>query len=305
MAMSTPLDLTGAHTALVTPFRDGDVDESALRELVARQISRGIDGLVPCGTTGEAATMSAQERLHVIETVADEADKRSDEHVPVIAGTGSNDTAKTVDFTRQVADIDGVDAALVVTPYYNKPNQRGMRRHFEQVADEGGLPVVLYNVPSRTGVSLNAATVAGLSEHDDIIAIKEASADMTLDTDIHRLSTEHFQLMSGDDFTTFPLLCLGGRGCVSVVSNILPGIMSDLVHAAVDGETKRARRLHEDIQSLANTLFCRPNPVPTKTALSLLGRCTPEVRSPLYTPDDKALSTIRAELIDYGLLDEA
>ncbi len=303
--MTNQLDLTGAHTALVTPFRDGEVDEPALRELVARQIERGIDGLVPCGTTGEAATMTAEERLHVIETVADEADKQSDDPVPIIAGTGSNHTAKTVKFTRRVADIDGVDAALVVTPYYNKPNQRGMRRHFETVADDGGLPVVLYNVPSRTGVSLTAATVAGLSEHDDIVAIKEASADMTLDTDIHRLSDEDFQLMSGDDFTTFPLLSVGGNGCVSVVSNILPGIMSDLVHAAVDGEASRARRLHEDIQSLANTLFCRPNPVPTKTALSLLGLCTPEVRAPLYEPDDEALASIRAELLDYGLIDEA
>lgn len=302
--MSKPIDLTGAHTALVTPFRDGEVDESALRDLVARQIDRGIDGLVPCGTTGEAATLSNDEKIRVIRTVADEASSQSgDRDIPIIAGTGTNDTRKTVDFTRKVADIDGVDAALVVVPYYNKPNQRGMRRHFQTIADEGGLPVVLYNVPSRTGVSLNAATVAGLSEHDNIVAIKEASADMTVDTDIHRLADEGFQLLSGDDFTTFPLLSLGGRGCVSVTSNILPGIMSDLVHAAVDGETGRARRLHEDIQSLANTLFCRPNPVPTKTALSMMGHCTAEVRPPLYQPDDNALASIRAELVDYGLVE--
>ena len=294
----TNLELGGAMTALITPFTtDGDLDLDALRALVRRQIDGGIDGLVPCGTTGEAATMTADEQIQVIETVVDEAAGR----VPIIAGTGSNDTRATIAHTRRVAQIEGVDAALVVTPYYNKPGQAELIRHFQEVADQGGLPVVLYNVPSRTGVSLTAATVAELAEHDQIIAIKEASADLALDSAIEASTPDDFALLSGDDFTTFPLVAIGGRGCISVVSNLWPGEMSAMVAAAIDGDLEEARRIHRGVQTLARALFERANPIPVKAAAHLLGWCEPTLRGPLYAADDALLASLRKTLDACGL----
>lgn len=294
-----PVTLEGALTALITPFRDGSVDHDAYADLVDRQIEGGIDGLVPCGTTGEAATLSKDEKLSVIRTCADAADGR----VPVVAGTGTNDTRETVKLTQSVSEISGVDAALVVAPYYNKPDQEGMYRHFVEVADEGGLPVMLYNVPSRTGVSLTAETVERLAEHDQIVAIKEASADMRLATRIAADAGDDIQMLSGDDFTTYPLIAVGGTGCVSVVSNLVPGTMSDLVTAARDGDIERARRLHQKIQPLARLLFSEPNPVPTKLAASILGWCEPDVRGPLYVPSEDVRGLMKDMLEDYGLLE--
>ncbi len=293
-----PVTLEGAFTALITPFDGHSIDHDAYAELVDRQIEGGIDGLVPCGTTGEAATMSNDEMLSVIRTCTDAADGR----VPVVAGTGSNDTRKTIQTTQAVSEISGVDAALVVTPYYNKPDQEGMYRHFIEVADHGGLPVVLYNVPSRTGVSLTAETVARLAKHDNIVGIKEASADMTLVNRIDDDAGDNLQLMSGDDFTTYPLVSIGGTGCVSVVSNLDPGTMSELVEAADNGDVDRARELHQKIQPLARMLFAKPNPVPTKVAASLLGWCEPDVRPPLYLPSEDFADLMEDMLEDYGIL---
>ncbi len=291
--------LKGAFTALITPFdHDGQVDHDALRALVRRQIDGGIDGLVPCGTTGEAATMSDEECLAVIETVVDEADGE----VPIIAGTGTNNTAQTVEFTRRVADMGGVDAALVVTPYYNKPGQPELTRHFQTVADEGGLPVVLYNVPGRTAVSLSADTVAHLAEHDQIIAIKEASADMALDSAIVASTPDDFALLSGDDFTTLPLLSVGGVGCVSVASNLIPGHMSKLCELANHGDFAAARDIHLPLQSLADALFQKTNPIPVKAAASLLDLCDIHLRAPLYAPDDAYLQNLQALLTEHPLL---
>jgi 4-hydroxy-tetrahydrodipicolinate synthase len=298
MADDVPVTLEGALTALITPFEAGDVDIDSYRQLVDRQIDGGIDGIVPCGTTGEAATMSKNEQLTIIRTAAETADGR----VPVVAGTGTNDTEKTVARTQAVAEIDGVDAALVVTPYYNKPNQEGMYRHFTKIADEGGLPVVLYNVPSRTGVSLEAETVARLAEHDQIVAIKEASGDMRLVSRIVEKAGDDLQVLSGDDFTTYPLVALGGQGCISVVSNLDPGAMSELVEAAQVGDRERAKELHRQITPLARTLFAEPNPVPTKLAASMLGWCEPDVREPLYPPSDEFRESMGEALDDYGLL---
>ena len=292
------LDFRGAYTALITPFnQDGSVDLEGLRALVRRQIDGGIDGLVPCGTTGEAATMTEDERMSVIETVADEAG----DEVPIIAGTGTNDTRATVAFTRRVANIHGVDAALVVTPYYNKPGQEEMLRHFREVADEGGLPVVLYNVPSRTGVSLTADTVAELAQHNAIVAIKEASADLALDTAIRAATPDDFALLSGDDFTTFPLVAIGGQGCISVVSNLAPGKMSQMCHAALQGDFETAREIHLAIQPLARALFSKPNPIPTKAAAHMLGWCGPTLRGPLYEPGDDFKAELRKALDAFGL----
>lgn len=293
------LDFHGAYTALITPFNeDGSVDFDSLRALVRRQIDGGIDGLVPCGTTGEAATMSDEECLKVIETVVDEADSQ----VPIIAGTGSNNTRQTIDFTRRVAAINGVDAALVVTPYYNKPGQAEMLQHFRDVADDGGLPVVLYNVPGRTGVSLTAHTVAQLSHHDAIVGIKEASADLALDSAIRNSTADDFALLSGDDFTTLPLIAIGGQGCVSVLSNLIPDKMSQMCRAARQGDMDTARQIHLSIQPLARALFAKTNPIPVKTAAHLMGLCGPTLRGPLYAPGDEFEDQLRQALAAFDLL---
>ena len=291
------MNLRGAFTALITPFRDGEVDLESLRGLVKRQLDGGIDGLVPCGTTGETATMTVAEQLQVIRTVVDAAGGQ----VPIVAGTGSNDTRKTVEHTRKAAEIDGVDAALVVVPYYNKPDQEGLFRHFTTVADEGGLPVVLYNVPGRTVRSLTPETVSRLAEHDNIIAIKEATGDMVFDTEVLEAVGDRIDVLSGDDFTTFPLLACGGTGCVSVVSNVDPASMSQMCSAALDGNFSAARRLHMKIQPLARALFSAPNPVPAKMIASMLGWCGPQVRAPLYEVDEQTRAALEALISDYGL----
>lgn len=295
---SQPVPFRGAFTALITPFQaDGSLDESALRALVRRQLDGGISGLVPCGTTGESATMNEAERLWVIQIVVDEAGGA----VPIIAGTGSNDTAASVSFTRKVADLGGVDAALVVTPYYNKPGQPEMVRHFTTIADDGGLPVVLYNVPGRTAVSLSVDSAAVLAEHPKIIAIKEASGDMVLDSALVEALPADFSLLSGDDFTTFPFIAIGGHGCISVVSNIAPGLMSDLCSAALRGDLVEARTLHARVQSIARVLFERSNPIPVKAAANLLGWCGPTLRGPLYEPDDAFRARLKAALTTLGI----
>ncbi len=291
------MKLRGAFTALITPFRDGEVDVDALRDLVERQIEGGIDGLVPCGTTGEAATMTEDEQLLVIRTVVEAAGGR----VPIIAGTGTNDTRKTVAYTRKVAEIDGVDAALVVVPYYNKPDQEGLFRHFTTVADEGSLPVVLYNVPGRTVRSLTPETVGRLAQHENIIAIKEATGDMVFDTEVLEAVDGKIDVLSGDDYTTFPLLACGGKGCISVLSNLDPATMSQMCEAALEGDYATARKLHMKIQPLTRALFSAPNPVPTKTIASKLGWCTSDVRAPLYELDDEAATALETLARDYGL----
>jgi 4-hydroxy-tetrahydrodipicolinate synthase len=291
--------MEGAFTAIITPFRGGMVDTDALEALVERQIEGGIDGLVPCGTTGESATMSEDERLLVIETVVEKAAGR----VPVVAGTATNDTRKSIAFTKRVAQIEGVDAALVVTPYYNKPSQTGLVRHFTEIADEGGLPVVLYNVPGRTAVSMTADTVAQLAEHEQIVAIKEATGDMVLGSRIVELAGDNITLLSGDDFTTFPLLAIGARGCTSVASNIVPGHLAKMCAAANSGDLETARRLHYELLPLARALFCDTNPVPVKAAAALLDWCGTEIRGPLYPADDATRSTVEEALRDYGLFE--
>jgi 4-hydroxy-tetrahydrodipicolinate synthase len=243
--------------------------------------------------------MSADERIATIETVVQAGRGR----VPIIAGTGSNNTAETIAFTQRVAQIEGVNAALVVCPYYNKPTQAMLLRHFTAVADEGGLPVVLYNVPGRTAVSMTPETCAKLAEHPNIIAVKEATADMTFATRIVEL-TDHldFALLSGDDFTTMPLVALGGTGCISVVSNLDPGTMSRLCHATLEHKLDEARLLHLKIQPLARALFAQSNPVPVKEAAAVLGWCSAELRAPLYPSDPPLEATLHQVLADYGLL---
>ena len=290
----------GAITALVTPFRNGRLDEEAYRELIDWQIRQGVDGIVPCGTTGESATLSHEEHNRVIDIAVDEARGR----VPVIAGTGSNSTAEAIRLTRHAKEA-GADGALLITPYYNKPTQEGLYRHYRRVAEETKFPLVLYNVPSRTGVNLLPETVARLAEIPDVVGIKEATGDLRQVSDVLEKCGDRISVLSGDDFTVLPLLCLGGRGVISVVSNVAPADMAGMIRAFNDGDPARARELHFRLMPLARAMFLETNPVPVKTALALMGRIALEVRLPLceMTPENR--SRLEGVLRAYGLLEGA
>lgn len=291
--------LKGALTALVTPFTaDGAIDEAAFRRLVSWQILAGIDGLVPCGTTGEAPTLSQAERDRLIEiTVETAANRPSRDRIAVIAGTGTNDTAATISATRRAA-AQGVDAALVVGPYYNRPDQRMLEAHFRAVADAGDLPIVVYNVPSRTGSNLEADTFLRLAAHPRVIAIKEASGNLEQIARIARERPRDVALLSGDDAWTLPLLALGGDGVVSVASNEVPGEMAALCAAARAGDWDEARRIHERWLPLMLANFRGgPNPVPVKAALRAMGLIGSDAtRAPLL-PLEAAPREALAELL--------
>ena len=285
--------LRGAFTALVTPFSaDGAVDEDALRRLVRWQVLAGIDGLVPCGTTGEAPTLTADERDQVIAiTVETVAERASRGRVPVIAGTGTNDTRATIAATRRAAEL-GADAALVVAPYYNRPDGRMLEAHFRAIADDGDLPIVVYNVPSRTGTNVPADVFLRLAEHPRVIAIKEASGNLEQIARICRDRPRDVAVLAGDDAWTLPLLALGGDGVVSVASNEIPGELVALCDAARAGDWDRARRVHDRWLPLFLANFQGgPNPVPVKAALALMGLLDGDaVRMPLLplAADDRA-----------------
>jgi 4-hydroxy-tetrahydrodipicolinate synthase len=293
-SMSRPRPaLRGAFTALVTPFAaDGGVDEEALRRLVRWQVLAGIDGLVPCGTTGEAPTMTPVERDRVIAlTVETVAERSARGRVPVIAGTGTNDTAATVAATRRAAAL-GADAALVVVPYYNRPDGRMLDAHFRSVADDGDLPIVVYNVPSRTGTNVPADVFLRLAEHPRVVAIKEASGNLEQIARICRDRPRDVAVLAGDDAWTLPVLALGGDGVVSVASNEIPGELVELCAAATSGDWEGARRIHERWLPLFLANFVGgPNPVPVKAALTIMGLLdSDEVRQPLLplTPASRA-----------------
>src|SRR5512139_2303704 len=250
----------GAITALVTPMRNGKVDEQGLVDLIEFQITRGIHGIVPCGTTGESATLSHEEHGRVIDIAVAESRGR----VPVIAGTGSNSTAEALRLTRHAKEA-GADGALLITPYYNKPTQEGLYRHFAHIAERVDIPIVLYNVPGRTGVNLLPETVARLTEFRNIVAIKEATADLRQASRIVELCGERIALISGDDFTVLPLLSVGGKGVISVVSNVAPALMARLVDAFAAGDLAAAREAHYRLLPLSEAMFIETNPIPVKT----------------------------------------
>ncbi len=301
-----PVALRGALTALVTPFTaDGAVDEPAFRRLVTWQLLSGIDGLVPCGTTGESPTLSSSERERLIAIAVEAAAERPwRRRAHVVAGTGTNDTAATIRATRRAAEL-GADAALVVTPYYNRPDQRMLESHFRAVADEGGLPVVVYNVPSRTGANVEADTFLRLAEHPRIVAVKEASGNLEQIARICRERPRNVAVLAGDDAWTLPILALGGDGVVSVASNEIPGEMVALCAAARDGDWTQARRIHERCLPLMLANFRgAPNPVPAKAALSLMGMLAHDaVRAPLLPLEDEARARLATTLRGMGLLD--
>lgn len=292
------LKLRGGMVAIVTPFVAGDlsIDVAALDRLVERQIEGSSDGIIVCGTTGEAATMSEAERLETIARVKEVVAGR----VPVIAGTGSNNTRTTVDFTRKAKEI-GVDAALVVCPPYNKPSQEGLYAHFLE-AEKVGLPVVVYNVPGRTSISLTAETVGRLAQRPGIIAVKEATANLSLGTKMMRLAEGKIAHLSGDDFTTFPFVAMGGQGCISVVANLAPKLVHDLVEAAATGDREGGMKLHARVHQIAEFCFMDSNPVPVKAMLAELGLCSAAVRLPLVEMGADKIERLREGMRDLGTL---
>jgi 4-hydroxy-tetrahydrodipicolinate synthase len=294
----------GAFTALVTPFtQSGAIDEEAFRSLVRRQIDSCIHGLVACGTTGETPTLSHEEDEWVIGTTLEVASERpSRARVRVIAGTGSNSTATAINSTRRAAKL-GVDAALVVAPYYNKPDQRMLESHFRAVADEGDLPIIVYNVPGRTGVNVEAATLLRLAEHPRIVAVKEASANMDQIATILRDRPADFSVLAGDDTWTMPMLAMGGDGVICTCANEIPGEMAEMCDAAFAGDWEQTRLIHERWLPLMKANFVGgPNPVPVKAAMAMMGLCSDNLRMPLMPLDEPYRARLRTVLEDGGLL---
>jgi 4-hydroxy-tetrahydrodipicolinate synthase len=289
---------SGAFTALVTPFRNGEVDVEALESLVEFQIENGIHGLVPCGTTGESPTLSESEDRLVIETVV----RISNGRVPVIAGTGSNNTESAIKYTKMAEDA-GANGSLQVSPYYNKPTQEGLYRHFATIAENTSLPLVLYNIPGRTSVAIEPDTIARLAEDvPNIVGVKEATLSTGIAGEIKRLCGDEFDVLSGDDPMTLPIMALGGSGVIGVTSNIAPGIFSDMVNALMEGDFERGRNIHYQLLPLFKALFVQTNPIPVKTAASLLGLCSDEMRLPLVPMSGDALRDLEEALERHGHL---
>jgi 4-hydroxy-tetrahydrodipicolinate synthase len=286
----------GSIPALVTPFRDGVVDRDAFKALVERQIKEGSSALVPCGTTGESATLSLEEHEAVVEFCVEITRGR----VPIIAGAGSNDTQAGIRLVRHAKTI-GADAALVVAPYYNRPNQEGLFRHFSAIADAVQLPLVLYNVPSRTSCDLLPETVGRLSKHPNVVGIKDATGDLGR-VALHReLCGPDFILLSGDDVTALGFNAHGGTGCISVTANVAPRMFADLQAATLKGDYVAARALNDKLAPLHKALFTDPSPGPTKYALSRLGLCSEEIRSPLFPAADYSRKAVDRALAHAGI----
>jgi 4-hydroxy-tetrahydrodipicolinate synthase len=285
------MQIAGALTALVTPFANGAVDEETYRELIERQIEQGINGLVPCGTTGESATLSHAEHETVVRICIEQVKGRA----PVVAGAGSNNTREAVGLA-QFAKKAGADAILLITPYYNKPTQEGLVAHFKAIAAEVSIPTIVYNVPGRTGVNVLPATMARLyKEIPDVIGVKEATGNLTQISDILEQCDEDFILLSGDDFTLLPTLAIGGKGVISVASNLVPGKFAELCRLAAAGKMDEARKLHYELAPLCRACFLETNPVPVKTGLAHMGKLRMEVRlpmTPLTAANDAALREV-------------
>jgi 4-hydroxy-tetrahydrodipicolinate synthase len=287
----------GVMTALVTPFREGRVDEAALRALVDEQVAAGIDGLVPCGSTGESATLSHEEHSRVIEIVVEAAAGR----VPVIAGTGSNNTVEAVKLTQHAKDV-GANGALLISPYYNKPTQRGIVEHFAAIAKATSFPLVYYNIPGRTASNITAETQAELASIEHIVGVKEASGDIVQIADVVRRCSPGFTVTSGDDPMTLPVLAVGGKGVISVISNLAPREMLEIVSAFRSGDVDGARDAYFRLLPLIDVLFAETNPIGVKAALAMMGRMGDEIRLPMtrLTPPNAEL--LRSELVLLGLL---
>lgn len=291
----------GLFVALVTPFKeDGSLNEEKLKELVRFHIDSGTDGLVPCATTSENPSYTWEEHFRIIEIVVKEAKGK----MKVVAGCGTNSTTRSLDNIKKAREL-GVDGAMVVTPYYNKPTQEGLYAHFMKLADEGGLPLMLYNVPGRTGVNMLPETVARLSRHELIVAVKEASGSLDQMSDIIHRCGDRINLLSGDDGITLPILSIGGKGVVSVVGNIVPGDMQAMISAFNSGNMEEARKWHYKLYPLCKAMFIETNPMPVKEAMNILGMDVGDVRLPLVRMKPENREKLRRALIDYGLIKES
>ena len=287
----------GSIVAIVTPFKNGKVDEKALGNLIEWHIKQGTNAIVPCGTTGESATLDYEEHHRVIRFTVEAVNKR----VPVIAGTGANATDETIMITKE-AKKSGADAALVVAPYYNKPTQEGLYRHYKAVAEAVKIPLILYNVPGRTAVNILPSTVARLAEISNIVAIKEATGDMKQASEIIRLCGNRITVLSGDDFTTLPLMALGGKGTISVTANVAPRLVSQMCALWEKGRFNEARKLHFKLEPLNAAMFIETNPIPVKTALALMGKIREEFRLPLCEMAPANREKLKAVLKDMKLI---
>jgi 4-hydroxy-tetrahydrodipicolinate synthase len=289
--------LEGSIVAIVTPFKGGKVDEKALSQLVEWHISSGTNAIVPCGTTGESATLEYEEHYRVIEIVIKTVNKR----IPVIAGTGANATDETITMTKKAKKL-GADAALLVAPYYNKPTQEGIYRHYKSVAKAVDIPIVLYNVPGRTVVNILPSTVARLMEMKNIVAIKEATGDMKQVSEVIKLCGDRLTVLSGDDFTTFPLLALGGKGVISVTANIAPQEVSGMCRLWKEKKYEKSRALHYKLEPLNHAMFIETNPIPVKTAVAMMGKIREEFRLPLCEMSEANREKLRKVIKDFGLM---
>lgn len=288
----------GSIVAIVTPFTNGKLDQKKFRELIEFQIKNGTSGIVPCGTTGESATLSFEEHDRVIEIAVEQTNKR----VPVIAGTGSNSTQEAIMLTQHAAKT-GADASLQVSPYYNRPPQKGLYEHFKAVADSVDIPIILYNIASRTGVNIEVDTIARLAKDcKNIVAVKEASGNLDQMAHIKAACPKDFILLSGDDSLTLPVLGIGGRGVISVVANITPREVADLVENFENGKIEKAREIHYRLLPLVKAMFIETNPIPVKTAMGLLKLCDPELRLPMSKMDPGNVDKLKKAMKDYGLL---
>jgi len=289
---------SGVLPAIVTPFKNGEVDEQGLRELIEFQIGEGVHGFVPCGTTGESATLSHEEHERVVEITVDQVKGR----VPVLAGTGSNNTAEAVRLTAH-AKRAGADGVLMISPYYNKPTQEGIYQHYKKVAEEVDIPIIIYNIPGRTASNIEPTTFARLAEIKNIVGVKEASGSMKQITEIIRLCGPEFTVLSGEDFLTYPLMAVGGKGVICVVANIVPRDMSELCNLLLAGDFDKGRGLYYRLLPLCHSMFIETNPVPVKAALAMMGKISSaEVRLPLAPMSDDNLAKLRKALKDYGAL---
>ncbi|MEQ8227558.1 MAG: 4-hydroxy-tetrahydrodipicolinate synthase [Rhodospirillales bacterium] len=287
----------GSFPALITPFKDGEVDESAFKSFVEWQIAEGTDGLVPCGTTGESPTLSHEEHMRVTEWCIEAADGR----VPVIAGAGSNSTKEAVELTKH-AKAAGADAALVVTPYYNKPTQDGLYHHYKTIHDEGGLPIIIYNIPGRSIVDMSVATMAKLAELPNIVGVKDATQDLARPINTRLAIKKDFCQMSGEDGTAIPFMAAGGHGCISVTANIAPRMCSDMQRAWREGDMAKVMDLQDRLTPVHNALFCETSPGPVKYAASLLGKCSAETRLPICEIAETSKTKVRDAMVAAGLL---
>ena len=287
----------GVLTALVTPFRDGVVDERALQELVELQIRAGVDGLVPCGSTGESATLSHAEHRRVVEVVVSAARGR----VAVVAGTGSNNTREAIELTRHAKEA-GADGALLISPYYNKPTQEGIVRHFQTIAQETTFPLVVYNIPGRTASNILPETFVRLAEIEQVVGCKESSGDFLQIAHLLHVVPDDFAVLSGDDWATLPLLALGGKGVISTTANVAPGDMVELVRAFRSADLARARDIYHHLLPLMDALFCETNPIPVKAALALRGLILDEIRLPLTPLSAPHRDRLQVVLKEFGLL---